>query len=177
MNAEEEDEFRQFVAAQLGPLRTQAYLTCGNWHTAEDAVANALAKLYPRWGRVDRPDLYARTMVYRAVISETRRPWRRERSAGDALPDISSDDPTTLTDEQLRVQDALKQVPRKQRAALVMRFYLGLSLEETATVLGTSVGTAKSNTSRGLARVRELLAAEAIDLTVGELEEWANADA
>ncbi|WP_229068584.1 SigE family RNA polymerase sigma factor [Actinoplanes sp. DH11] len=177
MNAEEEDEFRQFVAAQLGPLRTQAYLTCGNWHTAEDAVSNALAKLYPRWGKVDRPDLYARTMVYRAAISEVRRPWRRERSAGDALPDITSHDATGLTDEQLRVQAALKQVPPKQRAALVMRFYLGLNLEETAQVLGTSVGTAKSNTSRGLTRVRELLAAEDIDLTVGEIEELANADA
>jgi RNA polymerase sigma factor (sigma-70 family) len=75
------------------------------------------------------------------------------------------------------VQGALKQVPRKQRTALVMRFYLGLSLKEIATMLGTSIGTAKSNTSRGLARMRELLAAEAICLTVGEMEEWADADA
>ncbi|MEU4559434.1 SigE family RNA polymerase sigma factor [Actinoplanes sp. NPDC023936] len=176
MNAEDEDEFRQFVAAQLGPLRKQAYLTCGNWHTAEDAVSNALAKLYPRWGRVDRPDLYVRTMVHRAAVSEVRRPWRRESSAGDAMPDMATRDTTGVTDEQLRVQAALKQVPRKQRAALVLRFYLGLSLEETARVMGISLGTAKSNTARGLTRVRELLAAEDIDM-VDDIEELANAHA
>ncbi|MBB2941391.1 SigE family RNA polymerase sigma factor [Actinoplanes sp. CA-015351] len=176
MNAEEEEGFRQFVAAQLGPLRKLAYLTCGNWHTAEDAVATALAKLYPRWRKLDRPDLYAKTMVYRAAVDETRRPWRRERSAGDAMPDVAlRDDPAAATDERLRVQVALRAVPRKQRAALILRYYLGLSLEETAGVLGVSVGTAKSQTSRGLSRLREILVAEKIDLQVAEIEELSRA--
>ncbi|WP_229073656.1 SigE family RNA polymerase sigma factor [Actinoplanes sp. DH11] len=175
MNAEEEEGFRQFVAAQLGPLRKLAYLTCGNWHTAEDAVATALAKLYPRWRKLDRPDLYAKTMVYRAAVDETRRPWRRERSAGDELPDVALRDPSAMTDERLRVQVALRGVPRKQRAALILRFYLGLSLEETAGVLGVSVGTAKSQTSRGLSRLREVLAAEHIDLQVADIEELTRA--
>ncbi|BAL86928.1 putative RNA polymerase ECF-subfamily sigma factor [Actinoplanes missouriensis 431] len=175
MNAEEEEGFRQFVAAQLGPLRKLAYLTCGNWHTAEDAVATALAKLYPRWRKLDRPDLYAKTMVYRAAVDETRRPWRRERSAGDEMPDIAQRDPAAATDERLRVQVALRAVPRKQRAALILRYYLGLSLEETAGVLGISVGTAKSQTSRGLSRLREVLAAERIDLQVANIEELTRA--
>jgi RNA polymerase sigma-70 factor (sigma-E family) len=178
VKAEDEDRFREFVAAQLGPLRKLAYVTCGDWHTAEDAVATALAKLYPRWRRLDRPDLYAKTMVYRAAVDETRRPWRRERSAGDALPDVAQRDPAALTDERLRVQAALREVSPRQRAALVLRYYLGLSLEETAGVLGCNIGTAKSQTSRGLSKLRDLLAAERIDLDeVGELEEWNKARA
>jgi hypothetical protein len=47
----------------MASLRTLAYVTCGDWHTAEDAVANALARLYPRWDRLERPDLYAQTMT------------------------------------------------------------------------------------------------------------------
>ncbi|MEV6349236.1 SigE family RNA polymerase sigma factor [Actinoplanes sp. NPDC051851] len=167
MITEDEEGFRQFVAAQIGPLRKLAYLTCGNWHTAEDAVSTALAKLYPRWRKLDRPDLYAKTMVYRAAVDETRRPWRRERSAGDEMPDVPLRDHSAVSDERLRVQAALREVPRRQRAALILRFYLGLTLEETAGVLGTSVGTAKSQSSRGLNRLREVLAADHIDLEVG----------
>src|SRR5215468_10165088 len=85
----------------MGALRNLAYVTCGDWHAAEDAVANALAKLYPRWGRLERPDLYARTMVFRAAIDETRRPWRRrERSVGDTMPDVAQADPTGASDER-----------------------------------------------------------------------------
>ncbi|WP_430781901.1 SigE family RNA polymerase sigma factor [Actinoplanes sp. G11-F43] len=175
MNADDEEGFRQFVTAQMGPLRKLAYLTCGNWHTAEDAVATALAKLYPRWRKLDRPDLYVKTMVYRAAVDEFRRPWRRERSAGDEMPDVVVRDPTAATDERLRVQAALRAVPRRQRAALVLRFYLGMSLEETAGVLGISVGAAKSQTSRGLSRLREVLAAENIDLQVTDIEELSRA--
>ncbi len=173
MRAEDEAEFRQFVAANYGPLRNLAYLTCGNWHTAEDAVSTALARLYPRWGRLERPDLYAKTMVYRAAIDEGRRPWRRERSRGDAMPDVPQPhDSSAAVDERLRMRQALQSVPPKQRAAVILRHYHGLSLEETAAVLGCSVGTAKSNTARGLARLRDVLAAERLDLTVEHMEEW-----
>ena len=89
MKAEDEQAFREFVTSQMASLRKLAYMTCGDWHAAEDAVANALVKLYPRWRKLERPDLYVKTMVYRAAIDETRRPWRRERSAGDAMPDAA----------------------------------------------------------------------------------------
>jgi RNA polymerase sigma-70 factor (sigma-E family) len=178
VKAEDEEGFREFVAAQMAPLRKLAYVTCGDWHTAEDAVATALAKLYPRWRRLDRPDLYVKTMVYRAAIDETRRPWRRERSAGDAMPDVTQRDPSAVTDERLRVQAALREVSPRQRAALVLRYYLGLTLEETAGVLGCNLGTAKSQTSRGLSKLRALLSAERIDLTgITEAEERSGARA
>jgi len=175
LKAEDEQAFREFVTSQMASLRKLAYMTCGDWHTAEDAVANALVKLYPRWRRLDRPDLYAKTMVYRAAIDETRRPWRRERSAGEAMPDVPQRDPAAAVDERLRIRAALESVPPRQRAAVVLRHYLGLSLEDTAGVLGCNLGTAKSQTSRGLAKLRELLAAERINLTGGSIEEWTNA--
>ncbi|UQU63748.1 SigE family RNA polymerase sigma factor [Couchioplanes caeruleus] len=175
MKAEDEQAFREFVTSQMASLRKLAYMTCGDWHTAEDAVANALVKLYPRWRKLERPDLYAKTMVYRAAIDERRRPWRRERSAGEALPDVAMRDPAGATDERLRLRAALEAVPPRQRAAVVLRHYLGLSLEDTAGVLGCNVGTAKSQTSRGLAKLRELLAAERINLSGGPVEEWTSA--
>jgi RNA polymerase sigma-70 factor (sigma-E family) len=175
LKAEDEQAFREFVTSQMASLRKLAYMTCGDWHAAEDAVANALVKLYPRWRRLDRPDLYAKTMVYRAAIDETRRPWRRERATGEAMPDVAQSDPSGTTDERLRIRAALEAVPPRQRAAVVLRHYLGLSLEDTAGVLGCNVGTAKSQTSRGLAKLRELLAAERINLTGGPIEEWTNA--
>jgi RNA polymerase sigma-70 factor (sigma-E family) len=178
LKAEDEDGFREFVTTQMPTLRKLAYMTCGNWHTAEDAVANALIKLYPRWQKLERPDLYAKTMVFRAAVDETRRPWRRERSTGDAMPDVPLRDPSVTTDERLRVQAALRSVPPRQRAAVVLRYYLGLSLEDSAGVLGCSVGTAKSQASRGLVRLREVLAAEDIDVTEGsQIGEWTNAGA
>jgi RNA polymerase sigma-70 factor (sigma-E family) len=160
----DEEGFRHFVAARIVSLRKLAYVTCGDWHTAEDAVANALVKLYPRWHRLDRPDLYVQTMVVRAAIDEVRRPWRRERSAGDALPDQAGADPADTTDERLRVRAALMTVPRRQRAALILRYYLGLDVAEAAEVLGCQPGTVKSQTARGLTNLRTALAAENVDL-------------
>jgi RNA polymerase sigma-70 factor (sigma-E family) len=175
LKADEEQAFREFVTSQMASLRKLAYLTCGDWHAAEDAVANTLVKLYPRWRKLDRPDLYAKTMVYRAAIDETRRPWRRERSVGDALPDRAVSDTSNVTAERMRLRSALAAVPARQRAAVILRHYLGLSLQDTAGVLGCTVGTAKSQTSRGLAQLREALSTEGIHLSGETIEEWTNA--
>ncbi|MFF5179806.1 SigE family RNA polymerase sigma factor [Micromonospora sp. NPDC000316] len=175
MKAEDEQAFREFVTSEMTSLRKLAYVTCGDWHTAEDAVANALIKLYPRWRKLDRPDLYVKTMVYRAAIDETRRPWRRERSVGDAIPEVTGGDPVSAADERMRLRAALDAVPARQRAAVVLRHYLGLSLEDTAGVLNCTVGTAKSQVSRGLAKLRESLAGERINLNGMPMEEWTNA--
>ena len=179
MQLDDQDGFREFVASRMGALRNLAYVTCGDWHAAEDAVANALAKLYPRWGRLERPDLYAQTMVFRAAIDETRRPWwRRERSAGDALPDVAQADPSGASDERLRVRTALQAVPVRQRAVLVLRFYVGMTGEEAAEVLGVRPATVRSQTARGLAKLRAALAAGNVVLDESsELGEWTDADA
>lgn len=161
---QDEERFRDFVTARRDSLRSLAYATCGDWHAADDAVANALAKLYPRWSKVEHPEAYARTMVVRAAIDEKRRPWRRERSATGALPEVALRDPALATDERLRMRAAMLQLAPKQRAVVVLRFYEGLSTAEIAQVLGCNEGTVKSHCSRGLNKLRKVLGAERICL-------------
>ncbi|MFV2017306.1 SigE family RNA polymerase sigma factor [Micromonospora sp. LOL_023] len=177
MKPDDQDEFREFAASRMGPLRNLAFLTCGNWHMAEDAVANALAKLYPRWGRLDHPDSYVRTIVIRAAIDETRRPWwRRERLVGEAMPDLPQADGSGAVDNRLQIRTALRAVPVRQRAVLVLRFYLDLTAEEAGKVLGVRTATVRSQTARGLAKLRAALAAEGVVLEgTTEHEEWAGA--
>lgn len=179
MKSDDEEGFREFVSSRMGSLRNLAYVTCGDWYAAEDAVANALARLYPRWGRLERPDLYAQTMVFRAAIDETRRPWwRRERSAGDGLPEVVVADPSAVSDERLRVRAALRAVPSQQRAVLVLRFFLGMTAEAAAEVLGVRAGTVRSQTARGLAKLRVALAAGGVDFhETTDWEEWTDAHA
>ena len=155
-------EFSAFVAAQMEPLRGLAYLTCGDWQAAEDAVLIALAKLYVKWRRIDNPGSYARTAVVRAAIDETRRPWwRRERAQSNAMPDrpVLRDD-TNAVDERLRIRAALQKIPARLRAVLTLRYLEGLSIQETAEALGCPEGTVKSYTSRGLEALRTAMGAE-----------------
>jgi RNA polymerase sigma-70 factor (sigma-E family) len=171
VHADDERDFREFAAARMESLRGLAYLSCGDWQVAEDAVSTALTRLYVRWRRVSAPDSYARTMVVRAAIDEKRRPWRRERPSSNGMPDVPLDDRTADTDERLRVTAALRKVPARQRAAIVLRYYEGLSVEETASALGCRAGTVKSQTMRGLATLRSLLSSERIRLIERDIRE------
>jgi RNA polymerase sigma-70 factor (sigma-E family) len=168
VNAEDDAGFREFVRGRFESLRALAFVTCGDWQSAEDAVSGALARLYLKWDKVATPDAYARTMVVRAAIRETRRPWRREHSAGDALPEVAAPDRAGDVDERLRLTAALRHVPARQRAVLVLRFLEGLSVEETAEVLGCRTGTVKSQSARGLEKLRAVLAAKGMTLHEGE---------
>jgi RNA polymerase sigma-70 factor (sigma-E family) len=155
--SDREAEFREFVAARMEPLRGLAYLTCGDWQVAEDAVLSALAKLYVKWNRVSNPDAYARTAVVRAAIDET----RREQSRSHAMPDAPlPDDATHAVDERLRMRAALDGLPTRQRAVLVLRFLEGLSVQQTAEALQCPEGTVKVYTSRGLDAMRQILGTE-----------------
>lgn len=160
MTDRHEHEFREFAAARMDRLRSLAYLTCGDWHLAEDAVSTALARLYVRWSRIDDPESYARRVVINAAIDEKRRPWRRERSAGDGIPDTAGPDPAEALDERSYLLTALRRIPPGQRAVVVLRFYEGLSVEQVAQVLGRSTGTVKSQAARGLVALRAVLADE-----------------
>jgi RNA polymerase sigma-70 factor (sigma-E family) len=164
LRTEDEDAYREFVNARMGHLRRVAYLVCGDWHAAEDAVATALAKLYVHWRRMGSPDkidAYVRTMVLRSVVDERRRPWAREQAlAGQPLPEppgSAERDTTADSVDRVVLRRALLTLPPGRRAVLVLRFYEGLSVEETAAVLGCSVGNVKSQTARGLAMLRDAL--------------------
>ncbi|RZU72627.1 RNA polymerase sigma-70 factor (sigma-E family) [Micromonospora kangleipakensis] len=160
MNRADEDEYRQFVAARLEPLRRTAYLLCRDWHTADDLVSITIGKLYRHWRRVraaENVDAYVRGVLTHAWLDERRRPWRRERST-DEVPeqaDLVMPEPS-LADREMLL-DLLGQLPPRRRAVIVLRFYCDLSVEETAGILGISTGTVKSQAARGLAALRLLM--------------------
>lgn len=152
-------DFEQYVAVRRTSLRRTAYLLCGDWDRAEDVVQDALARLYVHWRRASRAgsvDAYARRTVVNAFLAEGRRPWRRERST-DAVPDTAYADPTTAADSRDVLLRALAQLGPSQRAIVVLRYWEDLSVEETASVLGTSTGNVKSQAARGLAHLRQVL--------------------
>ncbi len=161
---EREAEFTAYVTARRAHLRRTAYLLCGDWHGAEDLVQITLAKLFAAWPRLHRgasPEAYARKTLVRAHIDETRRPWRRE-SHNRAMPEIQAREGLSVEDNQ-SLLSALAGLPAGQRRAVVLRHWLGLSVEETADDLGCSVGTVKSQTARAVARLREVLQDAALD--------------
>jgi len=154
---DEEAAFRE-VAASRGPgLRALGYAVSGKWHTADDLAQDALVRLYGAWPVRDPAalDAWLRRTLVRLWIDQTRRPWwRRERST-DALPEPAAPGPPDGDGEVWAVLDRL---PPRQRACLVLRFVQDCSVEQTAEALGVTTGTVKSQTSRGLATARRLLA-------------------
>jgi len=158
-------DFVEFVEARRGRLFRTAYLLCGDRDRAEDIVQTTLAKLYPRWGRVQRMDAvdaYVRRMVVNAHLDEVRRPWwRREHLVGESIERAAPSSPVG-PEETDELWQALRRLPPGQRRVVVLRHYWGLSVEETAADLGISTGTVKSQTSAALSRLRELLVTEEI---------------
>jgi RNA polymerase sigma-70 factor (sigma-E family) len=148
-----------YQSHRLGLLRL-AYVLSGDQARAEDAVAEAVARVWPKWrsGRVRDPVKYLR----RAVVNEVLRGSRRralerrlaERRAGDHRGRRTLAD--HVTDHEA-VWAALLELPSSQRVAIVLRYFEGLSEAEAAAVLGTRVGTVKSRVARGLARLRVTL--------------------
>ncbi|MET7990202.1 SigE family RNA polymerase sigma factor [Amycolatopsis sp. NPDC005232] len=164
MDQRDEDEFAEYFSAKRDAVRRTAYLLCGDWHKADDLAQTAFVALHRRWKKIrDRAatDAYVRKTLVRAVIDESRRPWRREWQA-EVMPEPMPDAPglaeRVATREDLLA--ALKEVPPKQRAVLVLRFFEGLDVTAAAKALGCSEGNVKSQTARGLANLREVLERE-----------------
>jgi RNA polymerase sigma-70 factor (sigma-E family) len=149
----------EYVAARQAHLRRIAYAVCGDWHRADDVLQTALTKLYLAWPRLrddTAPDAYVRRIIVRADIDDRRRPWRRERSG------LAGHDRAAATglpvEERSELFDALQALPTMQRKTVLLRHWLGLSVQETARELGISEGTVKSHASRGLAGLQRVLA-------------------
>jgi RNA polymerase sigma-70 factor (sigma-E family) len=154
-------EFQAYFEARVAVLRRTAYLLCGDWHRAEDLAQTALAKLYVAWPRVNRSgqvDAYVRKIVVRAAIDDSRRWFRRRETAVAAVPDIHPA-PVPGSEDIVDVRRALAELPAGQRAAVILRYWEDLPIAETAELLGCSEGTVKSQSSKGLAALRLLLAA------------------
>ena len=149
--------FREYVQQRQTALRRTEFLLCGDWHQADDLVQTALTKLFLHWRRastVDNLDAYAHTVLVRVYIDERRRGWWKVRLA-DRLPErnAGTDDPDT----RVVVRRALAELAPRQRAAVVLRFYQDLSVDQTAEVLGCRPGTVKSQTARALATLHRIL--------------------
>lgn len=164
MDQHDEQEFAEYFARRQDAVRRTAYLLCGDWHRADDLAQIAFVALHRRWRKIrDRAalDAYVRKTVVRASIDESRRPWRRERYV-DEMPEPAPN--TEGIDHQVATREALlaglRQVPPRQRAVLVLRYFEGLDVSGAAKALGCSEGTVKSQTARGLAALRAVLGEE-----------------
>jgi len=152
--------FDAFFTAHHREFGRLAYLLSGDQHAAEDITAEAFAEAWRRWeqvARADSPVAYVRRIVVNLAANRIRgltRERKGRRLLGATLSDRSNGpDVAAVTD----VRAALTKLPARKRACVVLRHYYGLSEQETAQTLGISVGTVKSQTSRGVAELAAIL--------------------
>jgi RNA polymerase sigma-70 factor (sigma-E family) len=153
---ESDEEFRDFMRGRWSAMVRLAYTLTGDQGHAEDITQAAFASAYASWGRVrlaGDPDAYVRAIV----IHENSKRFRKQRVREDlraAVPEQSADADDSLA-ERAALHQALNQLGPRQRAVIVLRFWLDMSEAATAQALNCSVGTVKSQTSRALATLRK----------------------
>ena len=170
MSAEADEEFREFMRGRWPAMVRLAYGLTGDLGHAEDVAQAAFARAYASWSRVARtgnPEAYVR----RIVINENNSRFRRRRVTErlvDAVPEPSgpraADTAVALGDSEALMR-ALRRLGPRQRAVVVLRFWMDMSEAETAAALHCSVGTVKSQASRALAALRG-----SAELMEGELQ-------
>lgn len=155
MKRPEEAAYRDYVTARMDGLRRTAYLLCRDWFLADDLVSITIGKLYRHWVRargMAHLDAYVRQILVRTWLDERARPWRREEPT-PRLPETPMAMASNFV-ERAGLLDLLAELPARRRAAVVLRFYCDLSVQETAEILGCSQGTVKSQTARALDALR-----------------------
>ncbi|MFF3852991.1 SigE family RNA polymerase sigma factor [Micromonospora sp. NPDC002575] len=157
MHDREDEEVTAFVRARYGSLLRTAFLLCGDRGKAEDLVQTTLAKTVVVWPRLQHSegvDHYVRRILVNTFVT-----WRRRRSWWEQplgrLMESQTRDEYVGVEQRDLLRRALDGLPARQRAAVVLRFYEDLSEKDTAHVLGCSVGTVKSLSSRGLQTLRK----------------------
>ncbi len=158
MDSQAREDFRSYVAARSPALLRTAYLLTGSRADAEDLLQTALAKTYLAWGRIRERE--AVDGYVRRVMVNTQTSWWRRRKVDEypteQLPEgRAGRDVTADLDLHDALWTALSTLPTRQRAMVVLRYYEDLSEAETAQVMGVSVGTVKSTTSRALVKLRD----------------------
>jgi RNA polymerase sigma-70 factor (sigma-E family) len=151
------EEFCAFVASRSAALFRVAYLVIGDHQLAQDLVQEALAKTYVAWPRlhdVSNAEAYTRRVIATTAISWRRRRGFHERPAAH-LPEPHQADPAGATVLHDALWACLRDLPPRQRTAIVLRHYVDLSEAQTAETMGCSVGAVKSSVSAGLRRLRE----------------------
>ncbi|MDQ1699722.1 MAG: hypothetical protein QOG34_1585 [Frankiaceae bacterium] len=161
-------DFDDFVVGRSATLLRTAVLLCsGDVHAGEDLLQNALLKVAMRWRAArDNPIAYTRAALVNLAHDRHRRLRRRPAEAPlsatvDTLPAHQPEPEHAV--ERDAVVAALRELPARQRVAVVLRYWEDLSVDETAHLMGCSTGTVKSNASRGLDRLRVLLDKAEVD--------------
>jgi RNA polymerase sigma-70 factor (sigma-E family) len=157
MDAARQQDFEEFVRGRSTALLRTAYLLTGDRGHAEDLLQGVFERVARHWpGISESPESYVRRALANAATTR----WRRRRPADVELVDghhRAVADPTQRIAVRDQLVRALMTLPARQRAVLVLRYFDDLSEAETAHALGCSVGTVKSQSSRGLARLRDLV--------------------
>jgi RNA polymerase sigma-70 factor (sigma-E family) len=171
MRAQLDEEFRDFMHARWPVMVRLAYALAGDQGHAEDVAQTAFARAYASWPKVRRtgnPEAYVR----RIVINENLNRFRKHRVAErltDTLPDLPASsgavDATRQYDDRSALIAALQRLGPRQRAVIVLRYWMDLTEAEIAAALNCSVGTVKSQAARALATLRQ-----GADLVDGELQ-------
>ena len=156
-------EFHDFFERHHAELARLAHLLTGEPDAADDLAADALLALWHRWDRVraaDHPVAYARGVVANLARSRIRSAVRERRRI--TLFWSQREDKTENPDipGMVDVQEALRRLPFRKRACVVLRHAFDLSEKDTALTLGVSVGTVKSQTSKGMAELQRLLGSQ-----------------
>jgi RNA polymerase sigma-70 factor (sigma-E family) len=152
-------DFEEYVRSRQDSLLRSARRLVPDPSDAQDLVQTALCRTFPRWELIADKGLADAYM--RRVMINTRTEWWRSRKLEevptDKLPDASVDDGTEQHADRAMLLGALEVLAPKQRQVVVLRHWEQMSTEETARVLGMSIGTVKSTLHRALARLREEL--------------------
>ena len=165
-------EFTEFVAARSAALHRAAYLMVGDASLAQDLVQEALTKTYVAWPRLHdkgNAEAYTRKAITTTAISWFRRKgWSHERSTATP-PELLTAGHADGVTQSAWLWAALQELPARQRAAIVLRFYEDLTEAQTAEAMGCAVGTVKSQVSAGIAKLRERFADDPDLLPLTEL--------
>lgn len=153
----EDEVFASFLRDHHASLYRTAFLLTGSDHQAEELLQDTVVRLYPRWDRVCRaesPAAYVRRALINAFISGRRRPSSRVLPLTTEHEKAGGRDPFAALDDRSALWPLLLDLPERQRAALVLRFYVDLPDAEIAASLGCREVTVRSLVSRGLATLR-----------------------
>ncbi|WP_051965539.1 SigE family RNA polymerase sigma factor [Kitasatospora mediocidica] len=166
-----EEEFVAFATTRKGQLYRSAYfLTGGDGHLAEDLVQETLGRMYGQWhrlhrpewaGRIDNPAGYAQTVLVREYLTHQRKRSSSERPS-QVLPEVAVREPDAALRQAL--VGALAQLPPRDRAVVVLRYWEDRSVEETAAIVKDSSAAVRTRCTRALARLRVLLGSDLEEL-------------
>jgi RNA polymerase sigma-70 factor (sigma-E family) len=156
VSAESDEDFQDFMRGRWPAMVRLAYGLTGDLGHAEDVAQGAFARTYASWARVKRtgdPDAYVRKIV----INENRSRFRKRRVTEDlvgVVPERPGQPAPDAPGDSEALLRALRGLGPRQRAVIVLRYWMDMSEAETAAALNCSVGTVKSQASRALAALR-----------------------